>query len=67
MFVAAKFKVPLQHELDFTTELIYSNFSNYSAWHHRSRLLECIELENKPLFTETLEAGIINVFLKTFL
>ena len=57
MFVANLFKVPLQHELDFTTDMIYSNFSNYSAWHHRSRLLDQIETDNKTLFTETIEAG----------
>lgn len=29
----------LREDLAFTTEKLHQNFSNYSAWHHRSRLL----------------------------
>jgi hypothetical protein len=57
MFVVGRFNAPLQNELDFTTEMIYSNFSNYSAWHHRSRLLESIKSQNLDLYNETIEAG----------
>ncbi|XP_045765617.1 geranylgeranyl transferase type-2 subunit alpha [Maniola jurtina] len=38
-FVVSQCKPPLQEEFDFTTEKLYDNFSNYSAWHYRSKLL----------------------------
>ncbi|XP_023939140.2 geranylgeranyl transferase type-2 subunit alpha [Bicyclus anynana] len=38
-FVVSQFKPPLQEEFDFTTEKLYDNFSNYSAWHYRSKML----------------------------
>lgn len=30
----------LSDEFDFTTQMIYKNFSNYSAWHRRSVIVE---------------------------
>lgn len=36
--VASKCKEPIENELKFTMEMIESNFSNYSAWHYRSKL-----------------------------
>lgn len=36
--VASKCQEPNENELKFTMEMIESNFSNYSAWHYRSKL-----------------------------
>ncbi|VVC29630.1 Leucine-rich repeat domain, L domain-like,Protein prenyltransferase, alpha subunit [Cinara cedri] len=36
--VASKCQEPHENELQFTMEMIESNFSNYSAWHYRSKL-----------------------------
>lgn len=38
-FVVGQCKPPLKEEFDFTTEKIHDNFSNYSAWHYRSKML----------------------------
>ncbi|XP_063376371.1 geranylgeranyl transferase type-2 subunit alpha [Cydia fagiglandana] len=38
-FVVSQCKPSLKEEFDFTTEKIHDNFSNYSAWHYRSKML----------------------------
>jgi len=43
-FIAQKAQIPISREFAFTTEKITTNFSNYSAFHYRSKLL--------PLMTE---------------
>ncbi|XP_065364443.1 geranylgeranyl transferase type-2 subunit alpha [Calliphora vicina] len=51
-YVVEKAEVAKQEELDFCTEKIKVNFSNYSSWHHRSLLLPVLypyEGEAKPM------------------
>ncbi|XP_051118791.1 geranylgeranyl transferase type-2 subunit alpha 1 isoform X2 [Andrographis paniculata] len=48
-FIAGLKKIPNQEELQYTTDMIYDNFSNYSAWHNRSVLLSDL-LERKEGF-----------------
>ncbi|PSN29783.1 Geranylgeranyl transferase type-2 subunit alpha, partial [Blattella germanica] len=40
--VVEHLKVPASAEFDYSTKKIMVNFSNYSSWHYRSRLLPCI-------------------------
>jgi geranylgeranyl transferase type-2 subunit alpha len=42
-FLTETFNVSVQAEFDFTTLMIYRNFSNYSAWHRRSLLFPRLE------------------------
>jgi geranylgeranyl transferase type-2 subunit alpha len=47
MFLIEHAKLSKLDELTFTYEKICSNFSNYSAWHYRSKLLESLYAENQ--------------------
>lgn len=36
-----------KEEFDYTTKMINSNLSNFSAWHHRSKLIPKLLIETK--------------------
>jgi len=49
-FVVQRSNVQPVAELEFTTEKISANFSNFSSWHYRTRLLPLIHTDrNHPV------------------
>ncbi len=47
MLVVERGNMSRADELTFTYEKICANFSNYSAWHYRSKLIEHLYYENQ--------------------
>lgn len=47
LFLIEHAKLSKLDELKFTYDKICSNFSNYSAWHYRSKLIESLYAENQ--------------------
>lgn len=50
-FITAVKNIPDEKELQYTTDMIYDNFSNYSAWHNRRYVVKIILL----LLTRTVQ------------
>lgn len=69
-YAAAKAKIDPQKELDFSTQKIEKNFSNYSAWHQRSKLLPLLHPhksdKTRPIDDETLGKELDMVLSATF-
>ena len=49
-YVVGHSNVPVEDEFKFTTDKISSNFSNFSSWHYRSKLLPILKPDpNHPI------------------
>lgn len=68
-YVSEKASVPPEQELDFCTDKIKVNFSNYSSWHHRSLLLPTLypnEQQDRPMSEHKLKEELEMVLTAAF-
>lgn len=63
----SKANVPDTEELEFTTSKILNNFSNYSSWHLRSKLLQKLypsSVHDLPIRADKHDEGIfVNIII----
>lgn len=69
-YIVKKANVPAKDELDFCTEKIQNNFSNYSSWHSRTKLLPILypntENKSQPIQDDILKEELELVLTATF-
>jgi hypothetical protein len=57
-FVVSRSGEPHLNEFNYTTKHINQNFSNYSAWHYRSVLMEKISAQDPQFFEKQVPQGL---------
>lgn len=69
-YIVEKAEVPAEKELQFCTEKIEKNFSNYSSWHYRSKLLPKLfphpTVNSRPISEEKLQEELVLVLNAAF-